>query len=57
MFGSEQSDREVSLGNVTCNTDVWSECMKAGGDITGLSHDNDVLLSCEFGQFISVYFS
>lgn len=50
VFGSEQSDREVSLGSVTCNSDVWSEC-QASDDVTSFSHDNDVLLSCEFGQF------
>ena len=49
-YGSQQSGRVVTLGNVVCTSDVWSECFFDTLDTASGNHDDDVLLSCEYGM-------
>ncbi|KAL5268609.1 hypothetical protein ACHWQZ_G002453 [Mnemiopsis leidyi] len=47
-YGSQQSGRVVTMGNVVCTSDVWSECSFDTLDTASGNHDDDVLLSCEY---------
>ena len=40
----------MSIGSVGCSEGEWSSCM-TGNSTLGVNHEDDVLLSCEYGSF------
>ena len=50
QFGRQQSNREVSIGSVDCSVAEWSSCFT--GNSTENNHEEDVLLSCEYGTLV-----
>ena len=56
VYGSQQTDRDISLNEVTCSSNDWSSCSSnstvADEDY---HHSNDILLTCEYGTFFNEY--
>ena len=55
LYGSQQSDRNISLNEVTCSSNDWSSCTS---NSTVANEDNhhakDILLTCEYGIFYKI---
>ena len=50
LYETQQNDREIALGSVSCMSGDWSSCELS--TTNACSHSNDIFLRCHGGKLI-----
>ena len=49
MYGSQQTDREVTLDDIRCGSNDWTTC--TSNRVSDCKHAEDVFISCELREY------